>query len=329
MSAAHAFASELQERHEDVELTITESGDAALMPDTFTGTVLVFAPSDHIGAVARSAHANSRRILVNGDGKIPDKSARMALKTFDEIWCQSQSAEVAYRIAGLNPAQIKTTGPIGKIPQVPSCNEAELEELIEQLAARPVWLALHPDSAEIEAILEAHRDALRTAPRALLVILPEVDENIDPLIETLHSGGWQSASQLDLENPTVVTEVLVADPETDLGLWCRLATVTFLGGTYVSKPNVDPMGPVALGSAVICGPRHGPFSLTVDELVKVNGMRLVANFEGLSRAVTDLIVPHWAAELAHNAWSVVTEGAEATDALIELIETRLPETRAP
>ena len=55
----------------------------------------------------------------------------------------------------------------------------------------------------------------------------------------------------------------------------------------------------------------------------------IASVPSLVKAVTELVIPNRAAAMAHAGWMVSSEGAEATDALVEVIWDHYPMGAAP
>jgi 3-deoxy-D-manno-octulosonic-acid transferase len=52
------------------------------------------------------------------------------------------------------------------------CNRADHAALAQLLSTRPVWLANSVETAEVEAVVAAHRRAMRVAHRLVLVLVP-------------------------------------------------------------------------------------------------------------------------------------------------------------
>ena len=70
------------------------------------------------------------------------------------------------------------------------------------------------------------------------------------------------------------------------------------------------------GCAARCGPGAGAHGAAFGRLGAARAARAVASSRDLADAVGDLLAPDRAARLAQAAWAVASEGAEATDALL-------------
>lgn len=205
------------------------------------------------------------------------------------------------------------TGRMERPSQVLPGNEAEREALASTMNTRPIWLAVSVPASEEAAIIEAHRAGLRLAHRLLLILLPEDPARIPDLAERLAAEeGWQVAQRQADEEPDAETEVFLVD-KTEIGLWYRLSPITFLGGSLAGEGCLrDPMEAAALGSSMIHGPRPGEFGAVMGRLGAARAARSVASAADLAEALAELLSPERAAKLAQAAWTIASDGVEAT-----------------
>jgi 3-deoxy-D-manno-octulosonic-acid transferase len=218
-------------------------------------------------------------------------------------------------LAGPGP-QIEASGPVEDVADPLPATEAEREALATLLRARPVWLAMSVPEDELADVIAAHAQAMRHAHRMLLICVPRDPDATDRIGAAFAAEGWEVAHRARDEEPLAEVQVMISDGETELGLWYRLAPVTFMGGTLgKSGSGRSPMEPAALGSAVICGPTPGPHAAAYGRLAAARASRLVRDTAALAAAVADLIAPDRAAQLAHNAWTASSGGAEVADRL--------------
>jgi 3-deoxy-D-manno-octulosonic-acid transferase len=66
--------------------------------------------------------------------------------------------------------------------------------------------------------------------------------------------------------PGASDAVYLCDTFGELGLWYRLAKVTFVGGSFGAVEGHNPWEPAALGSAVLHGPRVANFAADYEAL---------------------------------------------------------------
>ena len=117
----------------------------------------------------------------------------------------------------------------------------------------------------------------------------------------------------------------------EIGLWLRLAPITFVGRSLVptggrrpARRTGRPRGPPS--STVPTSARTGPISTTVASL---GGARLVHDGQALGAAVSCASRTRqdrrpW----AHVAWTESSRGAEGTDRLVDILMTALDDPGA-
>lgn len=220
------------------------------------------------------------------------------------------SHEIARRI-GIAPRRVRMTGPITEIRDPLPCNEAELSVIADLLNGRHSWLAACVPLSEEEAVLAAHRAALRQAHRTLLLLIPASAERVGPLVELCEQNGLIVAQRAMDEEPVDDVQVLITDSPEELGLWYRLAPVTYMGGTLSGDDSETrhPFEPAALGSAIVHGPATGRFATEWHQLDAGGAARQVAGPDELANTIAELTLPELVADLASNAWTVGTGGA--------------------
>ena len=99
-----------------------------------------------------------------------------------------------------------------------------------------------------------------------------------------------------------------------------MAPITFLGGSLLGQGcGRDPLEPAALGSAIVYGPRPGPYGTTFGRLGAARAARAVTSGADLGEALGDLLSPDRTARLAQAAWAVASDGAEVTEHIMTLI----------
>lgn len=260
---------------------------------------------------------------------LPDLS-RACLSRFEVILAHSSAAAAQLRKLGLPGDRITVTSRLRTGASPPPCPDSLLSEVTETLAGRPVWLATGVLAAETADLVTAHRDALRLLHRLLLVAIPRGPEDYDRLVEMLNATGLRHVTWSEGEAIDDNTQVLIScSPET-LGLWYRVAPLSFLGSSLVpGARGLNPLDAAALGSAVLYGPQVDDHREAYSRLTAEGAARLVRDGAGLGQAVTRIIAPDQAARMALAGWQVVTEGAHLTDTLAELIHDRLDRREAP
>lgn len=264
--------------------------------------------------------ARSPSLPRGGDGWFPGLM-RGLLAEFRAVLALDEPSARAFRKAGATPSAVEVTGKLEEESAALPCLEAEREALTRQLATRPVWLAAALPEAEEGAIISAHRTALRLAHRLLLIVVPQDAARVGPLMQRMEKEeGWSVARRAEDEELDTETEVYIADAGSEFGLWYRLAPITFMGGSLGGNGCLrDPLEAAALGSAILYGPRPGPYGTTFGRLGAARAARAVGSATDLAEALGDLLSPDRAARLAQAAWAVASDGAEVTERVLTMI----------
>lgn len=261
------------------------------------------------------------------DGKrdrwLPELS-RQLLEPFVAIMVRSNAAVQKLQALGVETARIDKKPPLQAGGNALACREADLTDLTETLRGRPVWLANNVQEEELPIILQAHRQSLRLSHRLLLVLHPAHGGLSEVFAEKIVADGLRKADWTLGEEPDDASQVLLTEDHGDLGLFYRLAPVTFMGSSLVAGySGRNPFEAAALGSAVLYGPNVRRFMPFYSRLAKAGAARIVKDGETLGAAVTQLIAPDQAAAMAHAGWDVVSEGADLTDRVIDLVQAAL------
>jgi 3-deoxy-D-manno-octulosonic-acid transferase len=260
--------------------------------------------------------ANSRRWL-------PDPT-RSSLNSFDVILVNSDAAVGMVRRLGVSHPKISVNARLRASATPPPCSDDELSDVTRDIASRPVWLAAHLCAEEFSAVLTAHRAALRLVHRLLLIAVIEDSDDAEALKQQLadlglHSIDWDTGGVIE-----DITQVVLSRDQDNLGLWYRVAPLTFMGGSL--SPNraaSNPLEVAALGSAVLYGPHVDAHADSYARLAAAGAARSLRDGDGMGSAVLQLIAPDHAAAMALAGWDVVTEDAQMTDTLVDMIQDYL------
>ncbi|PLL14674.1 3-deoxy-D-manno-octulosonic acid transferase [Tabrizicola sp. TH137] len=246
---------------------------------------------------------------------------RGLLAEFRAVLTVDEPSARAFRKAGATLSAVEVMGKLEEESAALPCLEAERDALARQFATRPVWLAAALPEAEETAVIAAHRAALRLAHRLLLIVVTQDPQRSLPLAQRMEKEeGWTVALRAEEQEPDSETEVYIADSDREFGLWYRLAPVTYLGGSLAGDGCIrDPLEPAALGSAILYGPRPGPYGSIFGRLGAARAARAVGSPVDLAEALGDLLSPDRAARLAQAAWAVASDGAEVTERILEKI----------
>ena len=259
---------------------------------------------------------------------IPDLK-RASYDFFGRILVNNDSAAMELKRLGLNPSKIEVTEQLRPGAFPPDCSEEDLANVMEDLGGRSVWLAVGAQKIEFDAILATHRAALRYSHRLLLIMTWADPKDCHDLLDKLARAGLRTADWDDGAEIEDNTQVVVSESGRELGLWYRSCPITFLANSLVpGAKGLDPRYAAALGSAVLYGPDVGNFEDIYQRLQDAGAARMVTGSDSLGAALSELIAPDKAAEMALAGWELVTEGADVTNQLVDLIQDTLDKSEA-
>ena len=271
---------------------------------------------------------DARRPALAGGRRLPWPGlTHGVLDLFARIFAVDEAAARLFRRKGAAAGRVRIEGRMEDGSAALPCTEAERASLVRQFQTRPVWLAAGVQEAEDAAVIAAHRSALRMAHRLLMILVPDSPERADVLARQIAAEGLSVARRSLDEEPDEETEVFLADVPFEMGLWYRLAPVTFLGGSlYGTGSLYDPFEAAALGSAILHGPRPGAWRAEFVRLAEGRAARAVASPGDLAEGLADLLSPERAARLAQGAWAVASAGAEVTERVLMMIRELMAES---
>lgn len=263
------------------------------------------------------------------DRWVPELS-RHLLGCFSHVLARRREAERRLEALGVPPDRLEGCTPLQPGGQALPCKDAQLSDLRSTLAGRPVWLAAGIQEEEVSTVLEAHRQAARLSHRLLLVIHPADAACALRCKERIAAAGLRLADWSAGADPEESTQVLVIDDARDLGLFYRVAPVSFMGSSLAAGTGGrNPFEAAALGSAVLYGPNVRRYLPFYTRLVNAGAARIVNDADTLGTAVTRLIAPDQSATMARAGWDVISEGAATTDRLMDLAESLLAGEDSP
>jgi len=255
--------------------------------------------------------------LENKRWRVGPEPIRATLAHFNVILADTPAIASRFRSMLPDDVEVHEGGLLTEEAPALACVDSDLNELRQALAGRPVWLASHVQSDEMPAILSAYRAALRLSHRLLLVVVPDTHDDAEKVHALVAAQDWRAAFWEDGEFPERETQVLLTETPSELGLWYRVAPVSFIGSSLVpGHGGRDPLEAAALGSAVVYGPSVRNHLDSYTRLANAGAARIVRDADSLATALIQLAAPDQLASMAHAGWQVISETAEVTDAII-------------
>lgn len=226
------------------------------------------------------------------------RSAAALLSRYEQ--CLAQDGETAERLRTLGAKSVQITGSLkADAPPLPA-DAAKLEALRSAIAARPILLAAQTHPGEDETILPVHDAVRRKFPNLLTIIVPRHPERGGEIAMLCGTRRAVRRSQGALPAPD--TAIYVADTMGELGLFYRLASFVFVGGSLVPHGGQNPLEPARLGCAVLAGPHTHNFTEAYNAIFTAQGAgRVHSSIEIAAMAERLLASPADAQSMAEDA----------------------------
>ena len=234
------------------------------------------------------------------------------LSKFDIILCQDENTAKFIRKLSKSKIDPKVVGSLKESAPPLPFSEEDRSVISNQIGSRPIWLAASTHEREELMMAEAHEYARRFSRRLLLIIVPRHPNRGKKICSDLRNLGWQVSLRSGGEKINNYTEIYIADTFGEMGLWYRISSISFLGGSMTEVGGHNPFEPATLGSAILHGPHVWSAAEAYEELGKVKASLQVKNPEELSQAIVDLLNPDTNASMAKSAWDLSSKEAEAS-----------------
>ncbi|MHA1128622.1 MAG: 3-deoxy-D-manno-octulosonic acid transferase [Alphaproteobacteria bacterium] len=246
------------------------------------------------------------------------------LQRFDQILTQDAPSKKHLQHLGAPVGKIETSGRLdgGTFP-LPH-DETQRKALARAIGGRAVWLAALTHEDEEEAILAAHKIARRSYPELLLILAPRQPERGDSIADRLRAQECTVAQRSKSQQIDRLTDVYLADTADEIGLWYRLAPVSFIGGSLSDQGGQNPLFAAALGSAILHGSQVSNFATAYKTLLDADACIPVTDGPDLAKNLERALAPERAAQLATAAWGAYGEGDSANDRVYDLLQSYFP-----
>lgn len=206
---------------------------------------------------------------------------------------QDEAYAARFRAMGVAPERVRVTGSMkwdaasviedGRVP-------AESVKLREEMGIDPdVPLVVAGSTAPIESDGNCEEALLHAACPAGVQLLcaPRKPEHYETAFKALGGAGMCARRSAKVRAARGTNRFLL-DTIGELRAAYALADVVVVGRTFGALGGSDPIEPVALGKATICGPGFGNFESATDTLRQAGALRVVTA-EGLRETLETLL----------------------------------------
>lgn len=252
------------------------------------------------------------------------RTIRYLLSHFDLLLAQDkQNAE---RLSDLADREVKCFGNLKNAAAPLPADAAALAALSAEVAGRAIWLAASTHPGEEETVLAAHKSLRHDIPSALTILAPRHPERGAEIAAMATAAGLQVKRRSLKERVDASTDIYLADTLGELGLFYRVSSIAFVGGSITEKGGHNPLEPARLSTAILHGPHVFNFVETYAELRGRLGAALVRNDRELTTAVRRLLADDMTRLTMANAAQTAAEasGEQVLSEVAAAIAGRLP-----
>jgi 3-deoxy-D-manno-octulosonic-acid transferase len=199
----------------------------------------------------------------------------------------AQDEDFAARFRALGAHNVMVAGSLKADAPPLTCDEAALAAMRTAIGDRPLLLAAQTHPGEDETVLPTH-DALRGRfPDLLTIIVPRhVERGADI---AMLCGSRVHARRATGQPITSDTAIYIADTMNELGLFYRLPSFCFLGGTLVPMLGHNPLEPAVLNCAILAGPSRANSARAFEAVLGAQGFGSVQTSGDLAREAARLL----------------------------------------
>ena len=344
-----------------VVTTITNSGLAMARKKLVEADVVLYAPYDLPRAtrravrflapdllvleyteiwpnLIRAAKASGARIVLTNGRFSPEKLARYRLffrlignplYAIDLFLMRSDEEAERVLALGAAPDRVWVTGNTKFDALVLDPEPGRAEALQAEMGldpSAPVFMAGSTHEGEEELLLGVYSDLLKRYPRLQLVIAPRYVERAGRIMAMASEAGYS----VRLRSGGVVAgsaQVSILDTIGELATAYRLATLVFVGGSFVRRGGQNVLEPAGQGRPVLFGPHMENFKDSVQVLVGRGGIQ-VATPDQLVKVAQELLArPDKIAELGELARLAVSQIRGASARNVDHMLRALPRPR--
>lgn len=200
----------------------------------------------------------------------------------------AQSDDDAARLKELGAPDVYVSGNLKFDAPPPPVDLVALSNLRIQILDRPVWIAASTHPGEEDLIADAHEIARRSLPRLLTIIIPRHPERGAEIAVTMQRREIIVAQRSLDQPPEQDVEIYIADTLGEIGIFCTVSQIVFMGGSLVRHGGQNPIEPIKLGATVFHGPHTYNFKNIYNALDEAAASLTVHNPVELANTILEL-----------------------------------------
>jgi 3-deoxy-D-manno-octulosonic-acid transferase len=222
----------------------------------------------------------------------------------------AQDKETAGRLIALGARNVAMPGNLKFAAGPLATDPNELRTMGRLLGERPRWLAASTHDGEETVVARAHLLLRERFADLVTMIAPRHPHRGEAIARALEGMGLV-VSRRSLGDPIgPATDVYLADTLGELGLFYRLASVVFVGGSLIPRGGQNPLEPARLGAAVLFGPHMDNFTAVAREMEMAGAAFTVTDEMALDEGIAHLLTDREARDKAASEGFAIATGKE-------------------
>jgi len=229
------------------------------------------------------------------------------MRAFDTILAQTQRDQDNLLSLGLKNVQC-----LGNLkdyaPALPYDPHAA-EDIRHGVTSRPVILFASTHDPEEDIAKDLHHELRKDFPNLLSIIIPRHPKRGEEIAQNLHNSDLNVARRSLKMSPRADTDIYLADTLGEMGLFCHLCPIVFIGNSMGTRPGGghNLLEPAWHHCAIVTGDDLHNFSVQAHDMPKAEACLIVKNRDELHKIVQSLLQEQDTRDaLAQNAYAYVT-----------------------
>ena len=245
----------------------------------------IWCESDLWPNIITTAHKSGCKLLLV-NARMSNKSAKkwrfasklikQLLGCFSKIITQSDADTTTFKKLGANNVHTGTN--LKYLADKLSYNDDALKTLQQQIGTRPIWLAASTHKGEEQIALNIHKRLQAKSPNLLTIILPRHPNRLKEITNLMDI---EHATRSKAEVITANTQIYIADTLGEAGLFYKLCSNVFLGGSLAKIGGHNPIEPAQFNCNIIYGPHMFNFKQISAEFLANNLATQIADEDEL------------------------------------------------
>lgn len=192
--------------------------------------------------------------------------AKTILNYFDLTLAQSQ--DDANKFKKLGTKKVKYLGNIKYGNPALEANPKKMGELITQIGDKTVFLAASTHSNEEYMIAKIHKSLKEKHPQLFTIIVPRHPKRTTDILNDISDLELNVSVRKKKDKINENTDIYIANTMGELGIFYRLSTLVFIGGSLVPHGGQNLLEPAKLDCVILLGKHTFNFAEITNEFLE-------------------------------------------------------------